>query len=352
MFGYMEQEELEISEIVNLELVDFYHLERDGGSVPAIMVYYNGGKTINYCVFDRFYNKLLNRVFEVYELEKDNEDLFLSEYSKQVLNRVVEDRSYLYNELLGDYKAVKDPFINSNGYLSIPTVGATKFMLEKLFELGETKLLWNPIDKIWFDQGILEASSRDAKYVFACQLTNSSTGEYKLCTNEHVVNIKYGMQGVDIKLTDTKDDISLRLLYEIQDKCLVCTSVTRDGNRDRGINKNTIDGSFQDGKHIYELPWGVKIELSQVEKEASIDKKVTYIFTNQFSQLKLTYCFNEMRGDSGPEFGCGYYAVEEIKSIVGNQYNQLHFCDMGYETDGYYKQNLIDKYYVKNRKDN
>ena len=72
----MDQLLIDIYNIRNLEYVNFWDLHGTSDSkilvIPAIMINYDGGKTLNLCAKDKYFDTFVRKVVEVYNDEKDN----------------------------------------------------------------------------------------------------------------------------------------------------------------------------------------------------------------------------------------------------------------------------------------
>lgn len=72
----MDQLLIDIYNIRNLEYVSFWDLHGTSDSkilvIPAIMINYDGGKTLNLCAKDKYFDTFVRKVVEVYNDEKDN----------------------------------------------------------------------------------------------------------------------------------------------------------------------------------------------------------------------------------------------------------------------------------------
>ena len=72
----MDQLLIEIYNIRNLEYVNFWDLHGTSDSkilvIPAIMINYDGGKTLNLCAKDKYFDTYVKKVVEVYNDEKNN----------------------------------------------------------------------------------------------------------------------------------------------------------------------------------------------------------------------------------------------------------------------------------------
>ena len=71
----MDQLLIDIYNIRNLEYVNFWDLHGTSDSkilvIPAIMINYDGGKTLNLCAKDKYFDTFVRKVVEVYNDEKN-----------------------------------------------------------------------------------------------------------------------------------------------------------------------------------------------------------------------------------------------------------------------------------------
>ncbi len=72
----MDQLLIDINNIRNIEYINFWDLHGTSDSkilvIPALMINYDGGKTINLCAKDKYFDTFVRKVVEVYNDEKDN----------------------------------------------------------------------------------------------------------------------------------------------------------------------------------------------------------------------------------------------------------------------------------------
>lgn len=66
---------IDIYNIRNIEVVNIYDIMVPGTNkmdvIPSMLVIYDGGKTINLCSRDKYFNMLVRKVIEVYNDEKN-----------------------------------------------------------------------------------------------------------------------------------------------------------------------------------------------------------------------------------------------------------------------------------------
>ena len=77
-FSYMSEEEIAIARIKNIEEINIYDLVLPNNENEAIvfglMVFYDNGKSMNYCEVDSCFEKYKQKIFSQYEIEyRDNE---------------------------------------------------------------------------------------------------------------------------------------------------------------------------------------------------------------------------------------------------------------------------------------
>ena len=111
----MDQLLIDIYHIRNLEYVNFWDLHGTSDSkvlvIPAIMINYDGGKTLNLCAKDKYFDTFVRKVVEVYNDEKDNiledsltdpfrmrQNIKIDERTKRILTSgVLEDINRVYS---------------------------------------------------------------------------------------------------------------------------------------------------------------------------------------------------------------------------------------------------------------
>ena len=74
-FLVMDKELIDIYNIKNIESIKVFDVMSNSGSkillIPAILIFYDGGKTMCLCNEDKYFDVFVRKVVEVYNLEKD-----------------------------------------------------------------------------------------------------------------------------------------------------------------------------------------------------------------------------------------------------------------------------------------
>ena len=87
------------------------------------------------------------------------------------------------------------------------------------------------------------------------------------------------------------------------------------------------------------LPWEQMIHKTE--------ESVEYSYSCNDSDYSYIISFNEIEANDMIKYTVYNYAISRFKSKKTDTRTQIHFCDMGYRTRGYYKANLAGNYYIK-----
>lgn len=305
---------IDIYNIRNLESVKVWDLVMNSTSktlvIPAILVVYDGGKHMNLCAKDKYFDVFVKKVLEVYRDEKNNilEDSLTDPFklhSKIVSDshsEAILDKESVYdiNEIFKFYRdkcAYNGSLLFQNDEVR-PLIPMIKYHLEEFFKntdrvvsvnLGfsgyrDSYVLSGKVDGIDTDFPFIYESVSDREYKFRVG------GVYKDASSTDLT-IKFKDDGIDV-LTSIGDSLVSSTNYKIVDGAVkVINDIERDGITIKYFNGDiplACDGTFSNLKDIdhednltwYRLPWGalygvnVNIDdLSDTEKVIEISNK-------------------------------------------------------------------------------
>lgn len=133
----MPQQLIDIYNIRNLESIKFWDLHGTSDSkllvIPAIMITYDGGKNINLCAKDKYFDDFVRKIVEVYNDEKNNilEDSLTDPFRMRQHIRIDErTKSILESGILNQINSIYSFYNGKDSYNS-----------SLLFQIDEVKML-------------------------------------------------------------------------------------------------------------------------------------------------------------------------------------------------------------------
>jgi len=371
MLEIMENEELAIGQVKSLRLVHFYHIIRDSESVPAVMIYYDRDKVLNLCRLDKYYDKLLEKIWKVYKAEKNANLIITDEYSKAILDQALAEENIEYDKMTEGYAQMLEPLCHHAGYMKGIVVPVLKYVITQLYELSETKILWNPVSRDWFGKGDLAATVGDKRQVFPYRVICPEAGTYLVHVgnifkkgNTLAVGIDYKKSGVDITFNSETYPVEGYINHEFQGNELYRTA-------DVSINKKRVHNSSNPVKKAeavqvsdnvkqilntinsdsatWMLPWGQEIALnyqSEVKENVTeIDGTVSYVTSDDRESIIYSVSYRDIELVDQVNYTIYNFAMDMYEDKGVNGYCQMHFSDVGYGAVGYYKSYLAGKYF-------
>lgn len=370
MLRIMDNRELAIEKICSLRNIHFYYIYKDDKSIPAVMVYYDKDKVINLCELDKHYEKLLQKIWEVYEIEKDKNYIIVDQLSKQILDNVLSTDIGVYNSVLSDCQKIEQPIYNHKGYMKEMIIPITKYVIEELYGLSEQDFLWNPISRDWFGVGEISATIGNDKCVFPYRISCMREGYYNVEVanvmkhgNKLEIGIVYKESGIEIAISGQIYKIEGTIKY-IVDRELVCLAdIKIDGKQvytchDRLLCENAnpekyilpgcaIDDSWKE----YILPWGEVLLFSckDLEQDEFIltDGMTAYVSNEDATEHQYIISYKNTVSKDKMSYTIYNYSLDIYKR--GANEKQIHCCDLGFNSRGYYKTELLGSYYIDRR---
>lgn len=323
----MDQLLIDIYNIRNLEYVNFWDLHGTSDSkvlvIPAIMINYDGGKTLNLCAKDKYFDTFVRKVVEVYNDEKDNiledsltdpfrmrQSIKIDERTKKILSSgVLEDINRVYsfyegkesydNSLLFQIDEVKSllPIIRYHikkvfsmtdvvvsfdeditGYRSYYTLVGKLNGIDKYFVLS-----FNKIDSNSYEvsiQGLLSNNvplNMSIDFTKDSLLVNTSMGDNMVsCCSEYLVTNEV----VKERHTIRKDGLPIG--YENRD----LVEVENDISNITDIDSDTRFKWFR-------LPWGAMYGIDNNIVDVSDTEKVIERHNMYVDTMNDSFCLRE-----------------------------------------------------------
>lgn len=310
----MEPELIEIYNIRNLESIKVWDLVMNSSSktlvIPAILIIYDGGKHMNLCAKDKYFDVFVKKVLEVYRDEKNNilEDsltdpfrlhsrISCDEHSASILDQ---DSIYDINEIYKFYRD-KDAYRGSLLFQSSnvkPLIPMIKYHLEEFFKNTDRVVSIDSDISGYRDRYVLEGRVDGCLTSFPMTFEKVSDNEYKFQVggvykdgSPTDLSINFKNDGLEIVIS-LGDKLVSTTNYKIVDGAVkVINDVVRNGitikyyNGDAPLAEESLFDNLKaidhdDNLTWYRLPWGALfganvniLDLSDSEKVIEIADK-------------------------------------------------------------------------------
>lgn len=374
MLRYMNNRELAIAGIKSLRMVHFYQINKDNESIPAVMAYYDKDKLINLCVLDEDYERLLDKILDVYDEEKDSNGLLVADpYSKFILDRAYNQDIGKYQNITEGASEVSSPLYEHKGYMGDTVVPVIKYIIDELYGMTGQKLVWNPLAKDWFGTGELSAINGERRIHFPYKITCVREGLYQIYVgnvlttgNRMSLVIKYGEKGIEIELKSSQYKIEGSINYLVVEDQLRCIADVKIDGKQAYISNDSCQKEnckisekmmnrldrIMPSKVAWTLPWGAVLLFDKNVKEENGFKEAECIVAvvSNADKNEHLYClsYKELWSDKYVTYTIGDYALDMIIDNREDGHTQIHFCDMGYEARGFYKSKLANRFFSIN----
>lgn len=373
MLRYMDNRELAIAGIKSLRMVHCYQLVKDNESIPAVMAYYDKDKLINLCVLDEHYDKLLNKVLDIYAREQGSSFMVTDAYTKFVLEGAANTDESCYVKLTDDCSEINNPLYEHRSYMGDIVNPVIRFVINELYGMSGQKLLWNPLNKDWFGTGEMSAMNDEKKIHFPYKITCVREGLYRadvgnilMTGNRMAITVKYGGSGVEIEVKSSLYPVEGRISFVVADNQLTCLADVKIDGKQAYINNEHVAlgevklsekmltrvDKIMPERQCFLLPWGGKMlyrrELKSENGFNEADCMVAYLAETDKSEYMYCLAYKELWSEKHAGYTIYDYAMDMMIDNRIDGHTEVHFCDLGYESRGYYKDNLEGRYYKVN----
>jgi hypothetical protein len=371
----MSEEEIAIARIKNIEEINIYDLVLPNNENEAIvfglMVFYDNGKSMNYCEVDSCFEKYKQKIFSQYEIEYRDNEIKMDSKTKAFMESSNSTNIDPDIEFYLNAKAYEEALINFGVEIFRPFENILRYHIHILLSyLGNNQTLGEIIghsDRLRFIAGkntfmrVTHYSDEQAEIEVSGILDN---------INYLNTSIKFDMNSINVSMTSSNDHIALSAEYKLQEKGILEETAIYVGGEptyyDTRINNDKLtaekeisviisllklddyDIEFDD---IYSLPWNAKMmgkdTLTPVDESRSIRNMDTAYVECREDYISLRTC-NETTFQSkkqrlrikGGKKKTDIYR----KSGANNWVVQTHFTNLPFAT-GTYKDNLSNKYF-------
>ncbi len=388
----MDQQLIEIHNIRNLEFIKFWDLHSNGDSkvlvVPALMINYDGGKTINLCAKDKYFDSLVRKVVEVYNDEKDNiredslTDPFRMRTSIEIDSRT---KKILSSGVLEEINKVYSFYDNKDSYDSsllfqideikslLPII---EFHIKKVFSMTDINVSFN--GELSGYRGFYSIGGKvngiDKFFILSFNRIDSNTYDISvqgLLSNNVPFNIliDFKRDSLTVNTSMGDDMVSSESSYLVTSEVVKeIHSVKKNGvpigyeNRDLSIIDNDIsnitDIDSDTNLRWFRLPWGAMygicnniIDASDTEKVLELHNMFVSILDNSFMIREyFSKSYHRTRTTSVDALDVTLDEVKKninlvcVDSINGVYAMETRFLDK-VAMSGYYDEHLARQYY-------
>ena len=368
MLRIMDNRELSIEKINSLRSVHFYHIYKDDQSIPAVMIYYDKDKVLNLCLLDEFYEKLLQKIWEVYEQEKDKNLIIIDEPSKWILENALLGDTKDYSEMIQNCTKIDEAVYNHRGYMNEIVLPVVKYLIEQLYGLTKQNILWNPVFRDWFGNGELSATIGDSRQVFPYKILCIREGIYEVeignvltKSNKLTVSIAYKKSGVEIVLKSDKYKIDGSIKYILDHELVCIADISIDDKQvytcaqkqectpaKTDLTKQMANVFGDKPYSEYILPWGQTFVFTYEDGSygdvVTTDGISAFVVKSDLSEYAYVMSYHDTVSKDKLNYTIYNYGIDIYKR--GDNSRQLHFCEMGYSARGCYKSAIAGDYYI------
>ena len=392
---YVEQMEellIEIYNIKNLEYINLYDILSTENTkmlvIPAILINYDGGKTLNLCAKDKYFDIYVKKIVEVYNDEKNNvrEDILtdpfgyrrnieIDERTKHILDSgKLEEINKVYQFYFGK-KSYEDSLMFQIDEVKslLPVI---KYHVKELFSLTDRYVIFDDKFSGYRDNYMLSGTINGINSNFILHFEKLDENTYNVALSGLMEkNVKLFM-----KISFSKDSISIESLvddYELQSDSLyyvvgdivkrvheikIKDRVISYSNEDLECVCNEYDNIANLDNEVnlkwFKLPWGAlygiacKIEeVSELEKVIERHNMYISVFNNEFLRKEYysrTYLRNRTATVTSNEF-----ILDEVrKNMIGvvlDKINGIYVVETSFDDNvsktGFYDEKLAKKYF-------
>ena len=240
----MDPELVDIYNIRHLQSIKVWDLVDESGSktliVPAILIYYDGGKYLNLCSKDKYFDIFVKKVMEVYHDEKNNivEDALTDPFRMREhididpkSRRILESGELLNRDAIYEFYKDKEAY-NQSLIFQIDDVRSfipiIKYHLEKLFTFTDRHLSLEDDLLGYHDNYVLKGKLDGIDYLFPFT--------FERCSEDMVIiNIASVLKNEPIKMTIAFKSDGLEVTLDHQSDLKVTSSMKITNGTIKGI---------------------------------------------------------------------------------------------------------------------
>ena len=384
---------IDIYNIRNIEVVNIYDIMVPGTNkmdvIPSMLVIYDGGKTINLCSRDKYFNLLVRKVIEVYKDEKNNvlEDsltdpfrlrngIKISDRTKSILESGTLTAT---NDLYKFYDGKKNYecsllFTNDKVKLLIPII---KYHINQLFFVTDKNVHFLDYLNGYKNNYMLSGYVNGIFKYFPLRFDEIDDNEYVveiggLLENNSTIfiNIKFLKDRISVDININKYNIIGTFIYLVSTEVIKeIASIKRDNvlvyyrNSDLSLCNNLYNSITDFDQNIelkwFKLPWDAIYGINTKIEKLSENERIIQIYnmyvdsSDEYSFMRREYFSkNYIRSGIVSNFGENISLDEVVKNTIGVCLNkddctyliETSFLDTMH-SNGYYVEKFSGNYF-------
>lgn len=387
IYNVMTPELIEINSIKNIEYIKFYDLTTNDKDkiilLPALLISYDNGKTINLCIKDKYFKEFVYKVIEVYNNEKDKpietessspllktRNIQVDQRSKVILDNANIDTK----ESITSFYKDKDRFDNSLVYEQDEIksiIDITRFAIMDFAKFANINVELSDNIKGYRTNYIIEGKIND---LFVYLLVHYN----KVDDNQYIISIG-NMGGANkpliISISFTDNSIRINSKYQnititneynvLNQKGTYLKEIFRDGeiiNFDTGDMEQVQDFEYRNLLYFddetnriwYKLPWGAYLGEYSYKEKIDTDSDiyhslVSYIDINDDNFTKREIYTKKLERRSTNSRKSINLTLDEFRKITfGYEQKPYYIIETHFKNargDGEYQQKYNGKYF-------
>lgn len=384
----MDPNLITIYNIRNIESIKVWDLVQNSEGkrlvIPAIMIIYDGGKQLNLCAKDKYFDIYVKKVVEVYRDEKNNtlEDALtdpfrlrskieIDEYTRSILEsgslekingiyRFYQDKESYDESLMFQIDEVKS------------LINMVQYHIKRLFVNTDTNVTFNPEFSGFRDNYVMSGQINGVEHYFPFIYQKNSDNNYEFWINGLVnqnrpvrVSISFKKDGINVVVSidgyelyeESSYSITNGTVKEIHDVTRKGITIGYKNNDLEMIPNNPLSNleSLDEDINLkwYMLPWGavygcdvVLDEVSSTEKIIEVHNMYLDTFDNGFVK-KEYYSKNYKRNRTVAVNAEDMMLDEVIKNMIGvsiDKDGKLYVIETSFDKVGLSEDNYNGTY--------
>ncbi len=238
MFRLMEEQELEIRNIDDVSMIHIYGLfdlnpvmnkseyYTYSGSYPGIAVFYSKNRLINLCVLDKYYDELVEKIFDYYRLAIDKSAILMDDNTRQLLEAGYDKDSVIFEYIKKDI--VEEPVIAADSTLSKRFTPMVLYFLEAYYKMLTVKFTVTGTKYGWRGSTLFHALQADKPVNVFFKVVKENDGLYAVNLSNFIVegnslliNIRFENLGLSVSAKSEYLDFSAYSAYSLLDGRLI-----------------------------------------------------------------------------------------------------------------------------------
>lgn len=379
-----------IYNIRNIESINIYDMFMPKSTklevVPALIIIYDGGQTINLCARDKYFDLLIKKVTQVYSDEKNNvlEDslsdpfrfrssIKIDDHTKKILESGVLLNVSEFYKFYENKKSYDASLLFENDEINM-LINIIKYHLKDFFSHTDQKIKFDKDMDGYKSNYMLTGSVNGNFEYFPLSFNRVSDNTYEVDVNIPScgfvkVSICFKTDKIDVTIDMDKHFICADYTYLISsDVVKKIESIRRDNRLVHYKNEDLESISLVDSDIVtfdsntplkwFKLPWGAYYGINNTIDEISESEKIIQIYNMYFEMWKDRFFKKEFysktyrRNEVASAFGNSVVLDEMIKDTRGirlSKKDKVYLIETTFldslHSNGYYDEKLERKFF-------